>query len=325
MNKKIIVTGAAGFIGYNIVRMLNSNNYQVVVCDLFDRIDQWHNIKNCLFVDCIFPEQLPDYINNNYSDIHSIVHMGAISDTAVLDIPLLIKNNYQYTLSLWKLCNLYNIKFIYASSAATYGDGNEGFSDDHNDIRKLKPLNPYGWSKQIFDIRALEDEKNNNSPKNWYGLKFFNVFGPGENHKGHMMSVVCKFFESAYNGSEISLFKSNDQSIKDGEQKRDFVWVYDCVEVIKWLIENNPKSGIYNLGSGIARSFLDIVSNLYKSCNTTMKIKFIDLPEALNNKYQNYTRAEMKKLRNAGYDKDFTPIEMSIKNYTDYLIKYYGY
>jgi ADP-L-glycero-D-manno-heptose 6-epimerase len=245
--------------------------------------------------------------------------MGAISSTTERDVDLILDTNFVLSRRLWKWCARHGVRFIYASSAATYGDGEQGFTD-HEDVEglsRLCPLNPYGWSKHLFDRRVARvvKEKLEDLPPQWAGLKFFNVYGPNEYHKGEQMSVICKLYPQARAGAAARLFKSHHKNYEDGGQLRDFVWVGDCVEVMLWLYQNKAVNGLFNVGTGKARSFKDLATATYKAAKVEPKITFIDMPEALQSKYQYYTQADMAKLRKAGYAKPFTELEDGVKTY----------
>jgi ADP-L-glycero-D-manno-heptose 6-epimerase len=313
----IVVTGGEGFIGSNLVRELERRGaIGVVVLDT--KNETLESIWNWLYSHC--------------QEIDCIFHLGAITDTTVMDRNLFDEYNVNASIFIWNLCSVYKIPLIYASSAATYGDGEEGF-DDEKDILNLKPLNPYGWSKQQFDVWAETQE---NQPPQWYGLKFFNVYGYGEASKGNMASVVYqKYLEikandaeferkvneyGAYSGYQfVKLFKSHHPDYKDGEQARDFIYVDDVVDVCIWLYENKPESGIYNVGTGKARTFNDLVNAVFKSLDTIQSISYIDIPKKIRDKYQYFTEAKMQKLRLAGYNKKFHELEEGVSKYINKL------
>ena len=325
-----VVTGGAGFIGSNIVAALEEKGHNdIVVVDRLRNENKWRNIAKRELRDIVAPENIFDYINKNQISIDAIIHMGAISSTMEKDADLIFKTNFSLPLALWKWCSVNQIPFIYASSAATYGDGANGFNDNEapEHLAQLKPLNAYGWSKNLFDKRAVRNVFNKKrTPPQWVGLKFFNVYGPNEYHKGVQKSVVSHVFDVAKDDKSFSLFKSHNPNYKDGEQLRDFVWVGDCVNVILWLLENRNVSGIFNVGSGEARSFLDLARNVYKCLGKEPKIDFVDTPEIIRDKYQYYTKADISKLREAGYDKPMTSLENGIKEYvTNYLNNYDPY
>ena len=315
-----IVTGGAGFIGSAFVWKLNELGIDdILIVDNLGTTQKWKNLVNLKYYDYIHKD---DFINklhpNRFSKIESIIHMGACSSTTELDADYLMDNNFHYTKSLAKFCLANNIRFIYASSAATYGDGSLGFSDDHNIIPKLKPLNMYGYSKQLFDLWALKKEILDRV----VGIKFFNVYGPNEYHKGDMKSVVCKAYYQIKETGKLKLFKSYKPEYKDGEQKRDFVYIKDCVDAMAWFLERRDVNGIFNLGTGMARTWNDLAKATFSAMGLETNIEYIDMPEAIRDKYQYFTQADMKKLQDAGYKQEFTSLEDAVKDYIqNYLSK----
>lgn len=311
----IIVTGAAGFIGYNMIKKLNNHNFNnIIAVDYFT--EKKHQLSDCKITEKIDREELENWLEKNYEHTEFVIHLGARTDTAEFDKDLLWKLNTDYTKMLWKKCVDHQIPMIYASSAATYGLGELGYTDDEQKMKDLKPLNPYGESKLAFDLWALEQEK---KPFFWCGLKFFNVYGFGESHKGRMASVVWHAYNQIKNTEKMKLFRSHNPDFKDGEQQRDFVYVNDLVEVIYWLMHHRKDSGIYNLGSGKARTFLDLVRATFSAMGKKEQIEFIDTPEDIRDKYQYFTEADMKKLQSIGYDKPFTQLEEGVNDYIKYL------
>jgi ADP-L-glycero-D-manno-heptose 6-epimerase len=323
----IIVTGGAGFIGSNLVAGLEASGVEdIVVCDLLGSDDKWRNLAKREIRDVVHPDRLFDYLHNHADQIKAVFHLGAISSTTERDADLIMDTNFVLSRRLWKWCCKNNVRFIYASSAATYGDGHHGFKDDQSieGLSHLMPLNPYGWSKHVFDRRVARiiESKSESVPPQWAGLKFFNVYGPNEYHKGDQMSVVCKLHPQVVAGAAARLFKSHHPDYEDGGQLRDFVWVGDCVDVMIWLYENPSVNGLFNIGTGKARSFKDLATSTFKANGKEPKINYIDMPESLRDKYQYYTQAEMSKLREAGYTKPFTELEDGITKYVkDYLSK----
>ena len=317
----IIVTGGAGFIGSCVVRTLNDagiNN--VVIVDDIASSEKWKNIRNKKFLKYIhkseFLTELPKLEN-----VTAIIHMGACSSTTEKDFDYLYTNNFEFTKSLWNYCAEKQISFIYASSAATYGDGSRGF-DDKADIDELLPLNGYGYSKQIFDQWVKHQAKI--FPAQHVGLKFFNVYGPNEYYKGTMASMIFHGFNQLMTDGEIRLFKSYKKEYPDGGQLRDFVYVKDICSVIMWLLDNKQVSGLFNVGTGRAQSFQELAEAVIRNSNYGGGIKFIDMPEHLKGKYQYYTQADMTKLREAGYTKEFMPLEEGVKDYVcEYLSREY--
>lgn len=324
----IIVTGGAGFIGSNIVEGLERQGYtDIVICDVLGNDEKWHNIAKRELRDIVHPDNLFHYLEKHKGQIDAIIHMGAISATTETDADLIIETNFVLSRLIWRWCADYQVRFIYASSAATYGDGSAGFNDleDPENLSKLHPLNAYGWSKHVFDrrnARLIANKDVAGTPPQWVGLKFFNVYGPNEYHKGGQMSVVCGLYPQISNGAAARLFKSYHPDYENGGQLRDFVYVKDCVDVILWLLENKQINGIYNLGTGKARSFKDLATASFTAMGKAPKINYIEMPETLKSKYQYYTQAEMDKLRKAGYTKEFTSLEDGIKDYIQtYLSK----
>lgn len=323
----IIVTGGAGFIGSAIVwRLNNIGNDNIIIVDELGTTDKWKNLVGLKFQEFIHKD---DFISAVVDDtiefpVEAIIHMGANSSTTEKDADHLFSNNYLYTQELAKYCLAKNIRFIYASSAATYGDGSLGFDDDESKLETLRPLNMYGYSKQLFDLWA----KRNNILNKIVGIKYFNVYGPNEYHKGDMRSVVHKAFEQVRDTGKVRLFKSLNPNYKDGEQMRDFVYVKDAVDMTLHFLEHRDKNGIYNVGSGKARTWIDLVTALFKAVGKPVNIEFIDLPENLKEKYQYFTEAKLNKIRAAGYTKPTTSLEDGVTDYVkNYLLKdlYLGY
>jgi ADP-L-glycero-D-manno-heptose 6-epimerase len=294
----IVVTGGEGFIGSNLIKELTRRGYVGIVS-----LDTKSETLDTIFT----------WLMEHAKDIDCIFHLGAITDTTIMDRNLFDEYNVMASIFIWNLCAQYNIPLIYASSAATYGDGEEGF-DDEKDILNLKPLNPYGWSKQQFDVWVETQEK---EPKYWYGLKFFNVYGHGEAHKGKMSSVALQIYNRLTKEGfvDVRLFKSHNPKYKDGEQLRDFIYIDDVVDVCIWLYENKPLSGIYNVGTGKARSFNDLAKAVFKSLGQKEFIFYIDTPIKIRDKYQYFTEAKMFKLKLAGYNKKFYELEEGIAEY----------
>lgn len=316
----IIVTGGAGFIGSGIVSQLNLlGRKDLVIVDHFAGADdiKRRNLEHKLFQDYIDKTEFRKFVLSNPSPgkVDAIIHMGACSSTTLNDANYFQDNNFQYSVDLaqWAVHN--NLRFIYASSAATYGDGQQGYQDDEESILRLKPLNLYGESKHKFDLWVLKKGLQNKV----VGLKFFNVFGPNEYHKGEMRSVVAKAYQRCVEEGDILLFKSDKSQYADGEQKRDFIYVKDAVDVVMFLLENPQVSGIYNLGTGVARSWNDLARALFAAVGKPPQILYFDMPENLRSKYQYFTQADMAKLRQAGYQKPFTPLEDSVRDYARYL------
>jgi len=314
----IILTGASGFIASNMLKKLNNESItDIILVDNFDNELKNKNLQNKKYISKIDRETFFEWISKYDKSIDIIIHLGARTDTTEKDINILNKLNLTYSQKIWDFCVLNQIPLIYASSAATYGNGEYGYNDDHTIVEKLKPLNPYGISKNEFDKWVL---KQKNTPPFWYGLKFFNVYGPNEYHKGRMASVVFHAYKQILITNKMKLFKSHRADIKDGEQKRDFIYVNDVVEVIYYLMNYKKNSGIYNVGTGKARTFLDLAINTFKAMNKEVNIEFIDTPEDIRANYQYFTEANIKKLRDIGFNKNFTSLEDGIYDYvTNYL------
>jgi len=318
-----VLTGVAGFIGSCMLTKLNNEGIRdVIIVDDFGRQDREANYENKQYSQAIDRKDFLQWFEQHPEQVDFVVHLGARSDTTEKDWATFLELNLNYSKSLWRICTSGNIPFIYASSAATYGNGESGYEDDLQNILQLKPLNLYGKSKQEFDLWQLKQEK---KPPFWAGLKFFNVYGPSEYHKQRMASVVMHAYYQIMQKGEVSLFKSHKDGIKDGEQLRDFVYVKDVVEVIYFLMTNKPQSDIYNVGTGRARSFYDLVKNIFISLNKEVSINFIPMPEDIRQKYQYYTCANINKLRSVGYKKDFVGIEEGVKDYVLNYLKEHNY
>lgn len=317
----IIVTGGAGFIGSCIVRALNDRGLEdIIIVDHIAETDKWMNLRNKKYVKYInrdaFLEQLPKYSGR----VSHVIHMGACFATTEKNFDFLYKNNLEYTQTLWNFCVENQICFLYASSAATYGDGAQGF-DDRTDISQLRPLNGYGYSKQLFDLWV---EKQVLKPKQHVGFKFFNVYGPNEYFKGSMASVIFHSFNKITETGEMGLFKSYHNKYADGGQLRDFVYVKDICKVILFMMDHPEINGLFNLGTGKARSFYDLATATFRAMKLEPKIKYIDMPETLRPKYQYFTEAVMDKLRSVGYQEAFTSLEEGASDYVcNYLAKGY--
>lgn len=313
----IVVTGAAGFIGSCLVEHLNQQGYKdIVLIDAFGQADKKANYTNKTYTEKVERNHFFDWLDRNETRVQFIFHIGARTDTAEFDKNLLNELNLNYSKEVWLRCVKYGIPLVYASSAATYGLGEHGYSDSHEVVEKLSPLNPYGESKNDFDKWALAQKE---KPFFWAGLKFFNVYGPNEYHKGRMASVILHAFRQISSTGKMKLFRSHNPDFKDGEQLRDFIYVKDVVSVCEFLMEKRPESGLYNLGTGKARTFLDLVNATYSALCMEPEIMFIDTPADIRDKYQYYTQADMSKLNHAGYKKPFTTIEEGVK---DYVQKY---
>jgi ADP-L-glycero-D-manno-heptose 6-epimerase len=320
----ILVTGGAGFIGSNLVAGLEARGANdIVVCDRLGTDEKWRNIAKRDLSDLITPEDLPGFVESNSSRLDAVFHLGAISATTETDADLIIENNFRLSRDLWILCARLRIPLIYASSAATYGDGRQGFDDDgsRQALSQLAPLNAYGWSKHLFD-RWSARHNNEQQPPHWAGLKFFNVYGPNEYHKAGQISVALKNFREVSDGGTAVLFRSHHPDYRDGGQMRDFIWVDDCVNIMIWLMENPTVSGLFNVGTGKARSFGDLAQAVFKALNQQPEIRYVDTPLPIRDKYQYFTEAKMTRLRQAGYSKSFTGLEQGIARYVqDFLLK----
>jgi ADP-L-glycero-D-manno-heptose 6-epimerase len=317
-----LVTGGAGFIGSNLVARLNDAGHgDVVVCDFLGAEGKWRNLQKRRLADVVAPTDLVAWLAGR--KLAAVFHMGAISETTATDGDLVIAANFRLPMTLLDWCAANRTPFIYASSAATYGDGEAGFEDDNSleALTRLKPMNLYGWSKHLFDLAVIERaRKGDGLPPQWAGCKFFNVFGPNEYHKGEMMSLVAKRFEDAKAGRAVRLFKSHRDGIADGEQRRDFIYVDDTVAVMLWLYEHRRISGIFNVGTGVASSFKEMITALFAALGSGPNIEYVDMPLAIRNSYQYFTKASVDHLRQAGFSAPFTPIEAAVKTYvTSYL------
>lgn len=314
----IIVTGGAGFIGSAFVWKLNQEGIDdIVIVDQLGTDDKWKNLVNLRFVNYIHKDDFSELIYNDTLnfDVEAIIHMGACSSTTERNADYLWQNNFTYTGNLAEWAVEHNTRFIYASSAATYGDGKQGFSDDHSMINKLKPINMYGYSKQVFDLRVLRESWINKIA----GIKFFNVFGPNEYHKGDMASVVFKAFHQIKETGKVKLFKSYNPEYKDGGQMRDFVYIKDCIDVLWWLFNNPDVNGIFNLGTGKARTWNDLIRAVFDAMQLTTNIEYIEMPDSLRNQYQYFTEAKMDKLKAMGCPVAFSSLEDSVR---DYVVNY---
>ena len=313
----LLVTGAAGFIGSNVVAGLNeAGRCDIAVNDMIGSEGKWRNLAKRRVADVVPPADLFRWLEGRKLD--AVIHLGAISDTTATDADLVLENNFRLSLKLLDWCTSARTPLVYASSAATYGDGTAGFSDDWSPeaLKRLAPMNLYGWSKHLFDLAVVERAvKNEKLPPQWTGLKFFNVFGPNEYHKGEMMSLVAKRFDDARDGRAVRLFKSHKPGVEDGDQRRDFIYVDDAVAVVRWLLESPSVSGIFNVGTGQARSFRDMIAALFRALGREPNIEYIDMPDAIRGQYQYFTQAEVENIRRAGYNGGFTPLEAAVERY----------
>lgn len=314
----IVVTGAAGFIASNVVHLLNQQGYnELVLVDDFSKTQKRGNYEHLAFLELVDRDAFFEWFKNNNINIDFIIHLGARTDTTEFDYAVFQRLNVDYTIGIWKLCAEYHIPLIYASSAATYGMGELGYEDRHDIVFNLKPLNPYGRSKNEIDQYILRQTE---CPPFWAGLKFFNVYGPNEFHKGKMASVILHAFRQIKETGTVKLFRSHHPDYRDGQQLRDFVYVKDVAKVILWLMRNRPASGLYNVGTGCARSFYDLADNTFKAMGVETNIEFIDTPMNIRDKYQYFTEANITKLRNVGYNDPFTSLEDGVKDYVAFLL-----
>ncbi|HZU90021.1 MAG TPA: ADP-glyceromanno-heptose 6-epimerase [Stellaceae bacterium] len=321
----LVVTGGGGFIGSVLTARLNEAGYQdIVIVDRFGTSEKWRNIAKRDFCEIVAIDRLMDWLERFGGAVAAVFHLGAISSTTFADADQVIATNLNYSIALWRWCAEAQKRLVYASSAATYGDGAAGF-DDHGgvaELKRLRPMNLYGWSKHAFDLYALREAAAGRAPPFWAGLKFFNVFGPNEYHKGDMMSLVAKNYRRIVAGDSVPLFKSYRPDIADGEQCRDFVSVKDCAEVMLWLLQQGRDCGLYNLGSGRAQSFRALIEATAAACGRPARIEYIDMPPEIRPNYQYFTEARMTKLRAAGYAAPFTPLEPAVRDYVaNYLAR----
>jgi ADP-L-glycero-D-manno-heptose 6-epimerase len=318
--KTVLVTGGAGFIGSNIVaKLCEDPSIDVVVCDrLRDAASgKWRNLAKSPIADFVAPEDLFAWLAKRGGDVELVIHMGAVSSTTEPDADKIIQSNFVLSRDLWAWCAEHGRRMIYASSAATYGDGSQGFEglDDLESLKALRPLNAYGWSKALFDIHAVREAARGHKPMQWVGLKFFNVYGPNEDHKDGMKSVVAQIWPKIAAGEGVKLFKSHHPDYEDGGQLRDFVYVRDVADIVAWLADNPQINGVYNLGSGRARAFRDLAEATFRATGRQPDIAYVDMPEVLRGKYQYFTEAKMDRLRAAGYNAPMTSLEDGVDDY----------
>jgi ADP-L-glycero-D-manno-heptose 6-epimerase len=321
-----VITGGAGFIGSNIAAALDAAGEDIVIVDNLGKGDlKWRNIAKRRVLDLVSPDDCLQFLETSRTKIKAVVHMGAISTTTETDIDAIVRNNFRASVDLWNFCTDSQIPLVYASSAATYGDGRQGFQDcwEAEYLDGLRPLNAYGWSKHVFDRRVQRIVAlGYPTPPRWVGLKFFNVYGPNEYHKEGQRSVAVQLHEQIRDGGRVRLFRSDNPEYADGEQLRDFVWVGDCVSVARWALEDeNAQSGLYNVGSGQARSFRALAEIVFNEMGLTPQIEFIDLPASLSGKYQYYTCASLDNLRKAGYKRQMTDLESGLHEYFGSYLK----
>lgn len=321
----IIVTGGAGFIGSQLIKQLEARTApEIAVCDILGTDDKWKNIAKREIACIVAPDDLTTFLNDNAANIETVFHMGAVSSTTERDADLIVRSNFTLSMTLWEWCARNNVTMIYASSAATYGDGTQGFKGDDTveGLARLRPMNAYGWSKHVFDRRITRIvSENGPRPPHWAGLKFFNVYGPNEYHKGNMISVALKNFNEINETGQAMLFRSHNPKFNNGGQKRDFVWVEDCADIAIWLSENPSAQGIFNVGTGEARTFEDLARSVFKAMGRQADIRFIDTPENIRDRYQYFTQADMSALKNAGYNGTATTLENGVERYVrDFLM-----
>ncbi len=313
----LLVTGGAGFIGSNLVAALNdAGRADVAVCDVLGSDGKWRNLAKRQLADVVPPAELMHWLAGRR--LEAVIHLGAISETTATDGDLVIDTNFRLSLKLLDWCTANATPLIYASSASTYGDGAQGFADDGTvaALQRLRPMNLYGWSKHLFDMAVVNRfETADKMPPQWAGLKFFNVFGPNEYHKGAMASVLARRFDDVKSGRPVQLFKSHRDGIADGDQRRDFIYVDDVVRVMMWLLSRRSVSGLFNVGSGAARSFRDLMLAAYAALGARPNIEYIDMPERIRGSYQYFTEASVDRLRAAGYNGGFTPLEDAVGAY----------
>ncbi len=315
----IVVTGAAGFIGSYLIHRLNQDNFNAIIAvDKFDNAAKNNNLTDAKIKERVDRDLFLAWLDKNYENVEFIFHIGARTDTAEFDLTLLHTLNTEYTKEVWRRCCQYQIPLVYASSAATYGLGEFGYNDDESKIPMLKPLNPYGQSKQDFDVWALQQK---DKPFFWAGLKFFNVYGPNEYHKGRMASVIWHAYNQISKTGKMKLFKSHQPDYKDGEQKRDFIYVKDVAEVCMFFMHHRKNSGIYNLGSGQARTFNDLAKAVFNALNKPVNIEYIDTPIDIRDKYQYFTEARMEKLKGVGFNKKPFELEAGVFEYVNEGLK----
>ncbi|MBN9510314.1 MAG: ADP-glyceromanno-heptose 6-epimerase [Alphaproteobacteria bacterium] len=316
----IVITGGAGFIGSILQAALAARGHETVVIDRLRSAGKWRNLRRHPPARLLAPDELDGFLAS-HPPIEMIFHLGAISATTATDGDLVWATNVELPLRLWHWCAARSVRFVYASSAATYGDGAAGFADGLDDLERLAPLNLYGWSKLAFDLDVARMLAAGQArPAQWAGLKFFNVFGPNEYHKGGMISVVKVKYDEVAQGRPPRLFRSDQPGLADGEQRRDFIWVDDVVDVMLWLLDTPAVNGLFNLGTGRARTYLDLAHAVCDAAGVARAVEFIDMPATLRGQYQSFTEARMERLRSAGYDGQFTPLEEGVRRYVqDYL------
>ena len=324
--KTILVTGGGGFIGSNLVAsLLARGTHNIVVCDTFGTSDKWRNLSKHYVSEIITPDHMFEWLEINRQQIEIIFHLGSVSSTVEKDIDRILNNNFALSVKIWRWCNARQVRLVYASSSAVYGDGRNGFEDnmDLKYLHGLKPMSGYGWSKLLFDIHVADGAtKNENVLPQWVGLRFFNNYGPNEYHKGDQQSVIARIAPQAAQGAAVRLFRSYNPKYADGEQMRDVVYVKDAVHVMLWCLDNPNVSGMFNIGTAKARSFNDMAKAIFAALGRELKVHYIDMPQELIANYQYFTESNIGKLRAAGYTQPFTPLEDGIKDFVqNYLMK----
>lgn len=316
----IAITGAAGFIGSKLAENLNEKGFgNLVLVDDFGNEQKAPNLKGRKYALKIHRDQFFNWLREHPGKVQYIFHLGARTDTTEMNYEIHKRLNLEYTKDLWEICYEQQLPLVYASSAATYGDGAFGYKDTHDIVEQLQPLNPYGISKNEFDIWALQQKHH---PPFWAGVKFFNVYGPNEYHKGRMASVIFHAYHQIRDTGSITLFRSHNPKYKDGEQLRDFIYVKDILNIVEWLMETQPESGLYNAGTGKARTFIDLARAVFHALGIPEDIRFRDTPEDIRDKYQYFTEADMQKIKNAGYDKSFYSLEEGVKDYIEQYLSH---
>ena len=316
--RMILITGGAGFIGSNVAASLCERGERVAVCDRLRQGAKWRNVAKLPLRELIAPERLLEWLPTQAAGIDTLVHLGAITSTTETDADLIVDVNFRLSQALWRWCTREGKRFIYASSAATYGAGEQGFDDDPapQALAQLRPLNAYGWSKHLFDRWVVQQlQEGTARPPQWVGLKFFNVYGPNEYHKGGMRSVVAQKYPLAAGNAAVTLFRSHRAGVPDGGQQRDFIYVRDCVEVLTWLLDHSQVNGLFNLGTGQARRFEELARALWAALDREAHIEYVEMPLALRAQYQYFTQASMERLRQAGYTRPFTSLEEGVRDY----------
>jgi ADP-L-glycero-D-manno-heptose 6-epimerase len=315
----IVVTGGGGFIGSNLIAGLEARGVRgVVVCDRLGADDKWRNLVKRDISTIIAPEKLLEFLDGSGAQVEAVFHMGAVSSTTESDVDWILANNFHFSVDVWRWCARNGVRLIYASSAATYGDGSRGFEDDASEpaLAALRPLNAYGWSKTLFDRAVARTvAAHGPTPPQWVGLKFFNVYGPNEYHKAGQISVALKLWREIAAGGPAILFKSHNPAYPDGGQTRDFVWVGDCVDAMLWLFDRPDVSGLFNIGTGKGRTFADLASLVYEAAGRKPDIRYVETPPGIRANYQYFTQAKMDRLRAAGYTASFTSLERGITRY----------